>query len=207
MAFLGLVPSERTTGDRVRRGSITKTGNNRARRVPIEGAWTYRFSARISETLRGRLKDLPHRHPRHRLEGTGPAVRPLPSAHCQWQEDPCCDNGDCSRGCWLPVGNRSASCAPEAGPPEGLCNSELVSPIMSNILTLGARFCRQSLATEERPWRALGIDRSARPSRSMLPCDECGRLASSTSPYGEAHISGYPLVDLGKRQTNNGRCA
>jgi transposase len=59
MAFLGLVPSERTTGDRVRRGSITKTGNNRARRVLIEGAWTYRFSARVSETLQGRLKDLP----------------------------------------------------------------------------------------------------------------------------------------------------
>jgi len=59
MAFLGLVPSERTTGDTVRRGSITKTGNYRARRVLIEGAWTYRFSARVSETLRTRLKDLP----------------------------------------------------------------------------------------------------------------------------------------------------
>jgi len=59
MAFLGLVPSERTTGDTVRRGSITKTGNHRARRVLIEGAWTYRFSARVGETLRARLKDLP----------------------------------------------------------------------------------------------------------------------------------------------------
>jgi len=59
MAFLGLVPSERTTGDTVRRGSITKTGNHRARRVLIEGAWTYRFSARVGETLRTRLKDLP----------------------------------------------------------------------------------------------------------------------------------------------------
>jgi transposase len=59
MAFLGLVPSERTTGDTVRRGSIMKTGNHRARRVLIEGAWTYRFPARVGETLRGRLKDLP----------------------------------------------------------------------------------------------------------------------------------------------------
>ena len=59
MAFLGLVPSERTTGDTVRRGSITKSGNHRARRVLIEGAWTYRFSARVGETLRGRLKDVP----------------------------------------------------------------------------------------------------------------------------------------------------
>ncbi len=40
MAYLGLVPSESSTGDRVRRGSITKTGNTRARRVLIERAWT-----------------------------------------------------------------------------------------------------------------------------------------------------------------------
>jgi transposase len=59
MAFLGLVPSERTTGDTVRRGSITKAGNHRARRVLIEGAWTYRYPARVGETLRSRLKDLP----------------------------------------------------------------------------------------------------------------------------------------------------
>ena len=59
MAFLGLVPSERTTGDTVRRGSITKTGNQRARRILIEGAWTYRYSARVSETLRSRLEGLP----------------------------------------------------------------------------------------------------------------------------------------------------
>jgi transposase len=59
MAFLGLVPSERTTGDTVRRGSITKTGNHRARRVLIEGAWTYRYPARVGETLRSRLEDLP----------------------------------------------------------------------------------------------------------------------------------------------------
>jgi transposase len=59
MAFLGLVPSEHTTGDTVRRGSITKTGNRRARRVLIEGAWTYRYPARVSETLRSRLEGLP----------------------------------------------------------------------------------------------------------------------------------------------------
>jgi len=59
MAFLGLVPSERTTGDDVRRGSITKTGNRRARRALIEGAWTYRHPARVSERLQKRIEDLP----------------------------------------------------------------------------------------------------------------------------------------------------
>jgi transposase len=59
MAFLGLVPSEHTTGDMVRRGSITKTGNGRARRVLVEAAWTYRYSARVSQTLQDRVKGLP----------------------------------------------------------------------------------------------------------------------------------------------------
>jgi len=59
MAFLGLVPSERTTGDTVRRGSITKTGNRRARRVLVEGAWTYRHPARVSQTLQSRINGLP----------------------------------------------------------------------------------------------------------------------------------------------------
>ena len=59
MAYLGLVPSESSTGERVRRGSITKSGNRRARRVLIEGAWAYRFPARISSTLQQRLNGLP----------------------------------------------------------------------------------------------------------------------------------------------------
>ena len=59
MAYLGLVPSESSTGERVRRGSITKAGNPRARRVLIEGAWTYRFPARMSRLLQERQEGLP----------------------------------------------------------------------------------------------------------------------------------------------------
>src|SRR5438045_2032115 len=47
MAYLGLVPSEHSSGSSVRRGGITKAGNALARRVLIEGAWTYRMSARV----------------------------------------------------------------------------------------------------------------------------------------------------------------
>ncbi len=43
MSFLGLVPSERSTGETVRRAGLTLAGNRRARRVLVEGAWTYRF--------------------------------------------------------------------------------------------------------------------------------------------------------------------
>ena len=58
MAYLGLVPSERSTGAQVWRGSITKAGNPRARRVLIEGAWTYRYPARLSRPLQVRQESL-----------------------------------------------------------------------------------------------------------------------------------------------------
>ena len=63
IAYLGLVPSESSTGERARRGSITKSGNRRTRRVLVEGAWAYCFSARISPTLKERLDGLPKRVP------------------------------------------------------------------------------------------------------------------------------------------------
>ena len=59
MAYLGLVPSEHSSGSSVRRGGITKAGNALARRVLIEGAWTYRMSARVSRKLHDRLEGLP----------------------------------------------------------------------------------------------------------------------------------------------------
>jgi len=59
MAFLGLVPRERSTGNVVRRAGLTLAGNRRARRVLVEAAWSYRHPARVSETLRARLEGLP----------------------------------------------------------------------------------------------------------------------------------------------------
>jgi len=59
MAYLGLVPSEHSSGNSVRRGSITKTGNAHARRLLTEAAWSYRFPARMSQQLRQRSSDLP----------------------------------------------------------------------------------------------------------------------------------------------------
>lgn len=59
MGYLGLVPSEHSTGNSIRRGSITKTGNAHARRLLTEAAWSYRVPARISQQLRQRSSDLP----------------------------------------------------------------------------------------------------------------------------------------------------
>ena len=51
MAYLGLVPSEHSSGSTRRQGGITKAGNGAARRMLIEAAWSYRFPARISREL------------------------------------------------------------------------------------------------------------------------------------------------------------
>jgi hypothetical protein len=59
MAYLGLVPSVHSSGIRVRRGGIIKAGNAQARRVLIEGAWTYRIQAWVSRKLGDRLEALP----------------------------------------------------------------------------------------------------------------------------------------------------
>lgn len=54
MSYLGIVPSERSSGLRRIQGGITKTGNSRVRRVLVEAAWAYRFNARTSPELKRR---------------------------------------------------------------------------------------------------------------------------------------------------------
>lgn len=59
MGWLGLTPSESSTGDRVRRGSITKSGNSRARRTLIESAWSYRYPAHVGAAKQIRIQAAP----------------------------------------------------------------------------------------------------------------------------------------------------
>ena len=54
MAYAGIVASEDSSGDRTRRGSITKTGNAHLRRVVVEAAWAYRHRPSVGLTLRKR---------------------------------------------------------------------------------------------------------------------------------------------------------
>jgi transposase len=65
MAYLGLVPSEASTGDTIRRGPITKAGNRRARRILVECSWSYQHPPRV-----GRDKQ-------HKVEAAPPAVREI----------------------------------------------------------------------------------------------------------------------------------
>jgi transposase len=54
MSYVGLVPSENTTGENRRLGAITKTGSGHARRLLVEAAWHYRKRPAIGRTLRDR---------------------------------------------------------------------------------------------------------------------------------------------------------
>jgi transposase len=65
MAYLGLVPSEHSSGGSRRQGGITKTGNGYVRRVLVESAWSYRFPARKTRIIQ------------QRAEKTSPAVQAI----------------------------------------------------------------------------------------------------------------------------------
>lgn len=59
MAYLGLVPSEHSTGDSVKRGPITKAGNRRARRTLVECAWSYRHPPRVGKAKQEKVAAVP----------------------------------------------------------------------------------------------------------------------------------------------------
>jgi len=61
MAYVGLVPSECSSGERERRGSITKAGNRHVRRLLVEAAWHQRFRPTLSLPLRRRREGQPAR--------------------------------------------------------------------------------------------------------------------------------------------------
>jgi transposase len=61
MGYLGLVPAESSTGNKVKRGGITKAGNGRARRILVEAAWSYRYPPRVSRDKQPKVAAAPRR--------------------------------------------------------------------------------------------------------------------------------------------------
>ena len=59
MSSLGLTPREHSSGERRRQGALPKTGTAHARRVLVEGAWAYRYPAKVSRPLQLRLEKGP----------------------------------------------------------------------------------------------------------------------------------------------------
>ena len=114
MAYLGLLPSESSTGERVKRSGIPKAGNLRACRVLVESAWTYRIPARVSPTIKARLEGLP-RAVGDRLESVNPALRALSKAdHDGRAENRRCDS-DRARDGRAFVGDLTGSRTDRAG--------------------------------------------------------------------------------------------
>ncbi|RQR41965.1 IS110 family transposase [Burkholderia sp. Bp9140] len=59
MAWLGVTPSEHSSGAKRRQGSITKNGNSYARKLLVEAAWSYRYPAHVSPEIQLRHEGIP----------------------------------------------------------------------------------------------------------------------------------------------------
>jgi transposase len=59
MAYLGLIPTEDSSGQRRHQGAITKAGNSSARRALVEAAWAYQHRAAVSPVIARRQSGLP----------------------------------------------------------------------------------------------------------------------------------------------------
>jgi transposase len=107
MGYLGLVPSENSTGDKVKRGSITKAGNGRARRILVEAAWSYRYPPRVSRDKQPKV--VPHRDSRARdcVESANQTVRALPVTRAEGQAANRSRHGDRPRAIRLHLGDQS----------------------------------------------------------------------------------------------------
>jgi len=108
-AYVGLIPSEYSSGRTRRQGGITKAGNGRARRALIEAAWAYRHPAKVSEHIQRRIEHAATTASSPRLEGARAAVQALSSPDRAREtpqrrghrDRPGIDRlhvGDCSRG-------------------------------------------------------------------------------------------------------------
>jgi transposase len=90
MNYLGLTPSEYSSGARRQQGSITKTGNTHARRALIEGAWGIPVSGQGQSSPPTATGKAPSSDPGHQLESAGPALQTLSPADGQRQK---CQSG------------------------------------------------------------------------------------------------------------------
>ena len=89
MSYVGLVPSENTTGQQRRLGAITKTGSGHARRLLVEAAWHYRARPSIGRALTDRQADQPQEAIADRLVSAAAAAPHLdpPRGTCQATHD------------------------------------------------------------------------------------------------------------------------
>jgi transposase len=88
MSYLGLVPSEDTSGEKRRQGAITKSGSRHARRLLVEAAWHYRRAPTLGTALQRRQQGQPAPGDRDRLEGSATTAPHLAPARHRAREAP-----------------------------------------------------------------------------------------------------------------------
>lgn len=114
MGYLGLVPSEHSSGESRLQGRITRTGNGHVRRVLVEAAWAYRFRASRSRALRQRSQGVAPEIQKDRLACAAAALQPVPEADRAREEQEQDRDGDRPRARRLHLVHRPP--AESAGP-------------------------------------------------------------------------------------------
>jgi transposase len=109
MAFLGLVPFENSSGAKRRQGGITKAGNEAARRMLIEAAWSYRFPARIGRAQQVRQENLTKPVRDICMESAGTTMPPVPQVSPRRKVDRGDNHRDRARVDGVCLGNRQSS--------------------------------------------------------------------------------------------------
>jgi hypothetical protein len=110
MGYLGLLPSEHSSGNSKQRGGLTKTGNTHVRRILVEAAWNYRLPARIGGSLKPRLEGQPQSIIEIAWESAASALSQIPPTAGTWssEQDVC---GHRPRTIRLHLGHRNATAA------------------------------------------------------------------------------------------------
>src|SRR5215510_3526762 len=167
MAYLGLVPSEYSSGETHRRGALTKAGNTHARRVLIEAAWHYRHRPTVGRALASRSQAQP-------AEVIGQAWRALPPSRRPRQTPAGRRGRDRPRAGGLSVGGhdetgnaRARRLEPRARQKEerGL---EFLSGVGAGAMRTRLESPRVCYAT---PGLPIGTTRASR--RRQLPTNQC----------------------------------
>ncbi len=204
MAFLGLVPSEHSSGGRRRLGAITKCGNSHARRTLVEAAWAYRHPARIGRRLLLRSEKLPVpiRAIAWKAQGGWPLATAPAASRTRSSSPPSRASSADSSGPSLALTQPTAE-DPTTSSPEENCSHSTNTELSDGIV--GARHGPENLAnpfpgsaTSPRPSLERGSSETIHGLAVTNP-----RISAGSTVVSTGAASGGPLRELGQRGTNN----
>jgi hypothetical protein len=124
MGYAGVVSSEHSSGERIRRGAITKTGNAHLRRILVEAAWAYRHRPYLGGELRRRQKNASENVPIR--VGLKEREDPIPLCYCFGfsvadVRREITETGRCTIPARITAEVRAGQCSCEITNPSGTC--------------------------------------------------------------------------------------